>query len=85
MVERREVMAGRSGSGPLGAVAQICWFGQPAQASLVPAVVDSGPGQWSGWELVAVGVVGVGGGTRFGGDELGHLWVWVEETEWWDW
>lgn len=33
MEERRSRMAGRSGSGPLGAVAQICWLGQPAQAS----------------------------------------------------
>lgn len=45
--ESRSVMIGMSGSGPLGAVAQICWFGQPAQASPWPACSDSGPGQCS--------------------------------------
>ena len=33
MLERRDIIAGRSGSGPFGVVAQICWLGQPAQAS----------------------------------------------------
>lgn len=36
------------GSGPLGAVLQICWFGQPAHASALPADSDFGPGQCSG-------------------------------------
>lgn len=45
--ERRSVIIGISGSGPLGADAQIFWFGQPAQASLRPACSDSGPGQCS--------------------------------------
>ena len=31
---RREAIRGISGSGPLGAVAQMVWFGQLAQASL---------------------------------------------------
>ena len=38
-------MASRSGSGPLGAVAQISWFGHPAQAALLPAVSLLVPGQ----------------------------------------
>lgn len=33
------------GSGPLGAVAQICWLGHPAQASAFPASSDCVPGQ----------------------------------------
>lgn len=33
------------GSGPLGAVAQICWLGHPSQASDFPADSDCGPGQ----------------------------------------
>lgn len=33
------------GSGPLGAVAQICWLGHPAQASALPASSDCVPGQ----------------------------------------
>ena len=33
------------GSGPLGAVAQICWLGHPAQESAFPASSDSVPGQ----------------------------------------
>lgn len=37
-----------SGSGPLGAEAHICWLGQPAHESAVPAFSDSGPGQCSG-------------------------------------
>jgi len=41
-------MSGRSGSGPFGAEAQICWLGQPAQEAAVPACWDSGPGQCSG-------------------------------------
>uniref|UniRef100_A0A0A8XQ26 Uncharacterized protein n=1 Tax=Arundo donax TaxID=35708 RepID=A0A0A8XQ26_ARUDO len=41
------MMASRSGSGPLGAVAQICWLGQPAHASAFPAVSDCVPGQCS--------------------------------------
>ena len=40
-------MRGRSGSGPFGVVAHIDWFGQPAQASPLPARLDSGPGQCS--------------------------------------
>lgn len=46
--ESREVMMGISGSGPLGAVAQMDWLGHPAHASLWPASLDSGPGQCSG-------------------------------------
>jgi hypothetical protein len=45
--ERRAVMMGMSGSGPLGAEAHIAWLGQPAQESAWPAVRDSGPGQCS--------------------------------------
>lgn len=30
-------MRGMSGSGPFGAEAQMVWFGQPAQASDLPA------------------------------------------------
>lgn len=48
MEERREVMRGRSGSGPWGVEAQMDWLGQPAQAEVVPAREDSGPGQCSG-------------------------------------
>ena len=33
------------GSGPLGAVAQASWLGQPSQASDFPADSDWGPGQ----------------------------------------
>ncbi len=43
----RSVMIGMSGSGPFGAEAQIAWFGQPSQASPLPACSDSGPGQCS--------------------------------------
>src|SRR5690349_2127530 len=45
--ERRSVMRGMSGSGPLGAEAQIFWLGYPAHESATPACVDSGPGQCS--------------------------------------
>ena len=38
-------MASRSGSGPLGAVAQISWLGHPAQAADLPAVSLLVPGQ----------------------------------------
>ena len=48
ILARREVIRGISGSGPLGVVAQMDWLGQPAQASLWPASLDSGPGQCSG-------------------------------------
>lgn len=41
-------MEGMSGSGPLGAEAQMDWLGQPAQEADVPAVVEEGPGQCSG-------------------------------------
>jgi len=43
--ERRWAMAARSGSGPLGAVAQASWLGQPWQASVLPACSLSVPGQ----------------------------------------
>jgi hypothetical protein len=33
------------GSGPVGAVAQICWLGHPAHDSAFPAASDSVPGQ----------------------------------------
>jgi len=49
------VMAGISGSGPLGAEAHIAWFGQPAQESAFPAVSDSGPGQCSGSGATSLG------------------------------
>ena len=42
------MIKGISGSGPFGAVAQIAWFGHPAQESALPACWDSGPGQCSG-------------------------------------
>lgn len=45
-------MRGISGSGPFGALAHICWFGQPAQASPFPACCDSGPGQCSSMLLI---------------------------------
>lgn len=45
--ERRAVITGMSGSGPLGAAAQMAWLGQPLHASLLPAWSDSGPGQCS--------------------------------------
>lgn len=41
------MIRGISGSGPLGVVAHIAWLGQPAQASPLPARLDSGPGQCS--------------------------------------
>lgn len=47
-VDMRAWINGRSGSGPLGAVAHIFWLGQLAQASPCPAFSDSGPGQCSG-------------------------------------
>lgn len=55
MPERRAVMRGMSGSGPLGAEAQIAWFGQPAQESAFPAASDSGPGQCSGSGATSLG------------------------------
>ena len=48
MEERRVVMRGMSGSGPLGVEAQMVWLGQLAQAEPAPARLDSGPGQCSG-------------------------------------
>ena len=45
MLRMRCSMARRSGSGPLGAVAQISWLGHPAQAALLPAVSLLVPGQ----------------------------------------
>ena len=54
--DRREVMKGMSGSGPLGVVAQMDWFGQPVQASPFPARLDSGPGQCSGSGTTSFGV-----------------------------
>ena len=41
-------MRGRSGSGPLGVVAQMDWLAQPWHADDVPAVGASMPGQCSG-------------------------------------
>lgn len=35
----------KPGSGPLGAVAQTSWLGQPWHASDLPAESDWGPGQ----------------------------------------
>lgn len=48
-------MRGISGSGPLGAEAQIAWLGQPAQESALPAASDSGPGQCSGSGATSLG------------------------------
>lgn len=48
-------MSAMSGSGPLGAEAQIAWLGQPAQESACPAVEDSGPGQCSGSGATSLG------------------------------
>ena len=50
MVSRREWIAGRDGSGIFGAVEQMLWFGQPAQADILPACSLSGPGQFSTWQ-----------------------------------
>mmetsp|Transcript_6930 Transcript_6930/g.15936 ORF Transcript_6930/g.15936 Transcript_6930/m.15936 type:complete len:255 (+) Transcript_6930:268-1032(+) len=44
----RSAITGMSGSGPLGALAHIFWFGQPAQAATLPASPDSVPGQCCG-------------------------------------
>lgn len=44
----RAAMRGRSGSGPLGVLAQVAWFGQPSQAEAFPAFSDSVPGQCAG-------------------------------------
>jgi hypothetical protein len=57
MPDSRAVMAGMSGSGPLGAEAHIAWFGQPAQESAFPAVSDSGPGQCSGSGATSLGAL----------------------------
>lgn len=57
MPDRRAVITGMSGSGPLGAEAHIAWFGQPAQESAFPAVSDSGPGQCSGSGATSLGAV----------------------------
>ena len=38
--ERRALMRGMSGSGPLGVEAHMAWFGQPAQAEPAPARLD---------------------------------------------
>lgn len=43
IVDRRSAMTGKSGSGPLGAVAQLSWFGQPSHPAAVPAEVESVP------------------------------------------
>ncbi len=48
MEERRVVMRGMSGSGPLGVEAQMLWLGQPVQAESLPARLEEGPGQCSG-------------------------------------
>lgn len=37
MPAKRAVIKGISGSGPLGVEAQMAWFGQPLQASPLPA------------------------------------------------
>ena len=70
MPERRAVMKGMSGSGPLGAVAQMDWFGQPAQASPLPARLDSGPGQCSE-KISSKAWIVRGNHTRLWGNELG--------------
>ena len=63
ILDRRAVMRGTSGSGPLGVVAQIDWLGQPAQEEAWPAWVDSGPGQCSGSGATSFGIV-LGGEER---------------------
>lgn len=42
-VSMRARTRARSGSGPLGAVAHICWLGHPSQAEALPAVSLSVP------------------------------------------
>lgn len=42
-VDMRFFTAGRSGSGPFGAVWHASWFGQPAHADALPASSDSVP------------------------------------------
>ena len=42
---KREEIESEPGSGPLGAVAQASWLGQPSQESDFPADSDWGPGQ----------------------------------------
>lgn len=59
-VDMRAWINGRSGSGPLGAVAHIFWLGQLAQASPWPAFSDSGPGQCSGGLVTIVLHLGFG-------------------------
>jgi len=77
-----------SGSGPLGAEAQISWLGQPAQASALPAASDSGPGQCSGSGALRIGADFKGAwsaergdcvsGTSRDGAIVGMLWVCVK-------
>lgn len=71
MPERRAVMSGISGSGPFGAVAQMAWFGQPAQESALPACCDSGPGQCSEFHQHGNTSVEAGQQTWFWSDEFG--------------
>ena len=48
MDDMRLRMRSISGSGPLGAVAQIFWLGHPSQALALPASAEAVPGQCSG-------------------------------------
>ena len=46
--EKKREKENKPGSGPLGAVWHVDWFGQPAQADANPASFDSVPGQSCG-------------------------------------
>jgi len=73
-------MIGISGSGPFGVEAQICWFGQPAQASPLPACSDSGPGQCSRRKTCQSDIA-----LRWS-MHLSHTWLWCDEFRfdlWW--
>lgn len=75
-------MRGMSGSGPLGALAQMDWLGQPVQASLWPARFDSGPGQCSAGVLVRWGNQrGDGSRTWFWSNELWGGFEWGGEVD----
>lgn len=67
-------MTGISRSGPLVALAaQIFWFGQPLQASALPACSDSGPGQCSE-EIVRCNF-----GSGYIHHDGVHTWFWGHE------
>jgi len=82
-------MAGMSGSGPLGADAQMAWLGQPAQESAFPAASDSGPGQCSGSGATSLGADFKGleitswtsSGASREGAMVGGVMLWLMEME----